>query len=209
MVYKDILLTTKRSNGVNTKKFIILHHTASKMKDDLMAEYLAYNTAEVSCHYVIGVDGAIYKIGTDNDILWHAGISSWQGLTDLNKHSIGIEVNSDGKTFTDAQRKATKELVLHLIKEYDIPHTNVLRHKDIAPNRKTDIGDTFWNTDYKTYADYQLSLTNPPMNLLSDRTIKLLQQLHPVAPTELKLQIEQLAKDIRAYQLAAGEPVTK
>ena len=37
---------------------------------------------------------------------------------------------------------------------FKIPMTNVLRHKDIAPKRKVDIADTFWNDKYLTYAQW-------------------------------------------------------
>lgn len=43
-------------------------------------------------HYCIDENGDKYKLGNDTDILWHAGESSWDGKTDLNKYSIGIEV---------------------------------------------------------------------------------------------------------------------
>ena len=38
---------------------------------------------------------------------------------------------------------------------FKIPKENVLRHKDIAPNRKNDIADIFWNNKYASWKDYQ------------------------------------------------------
>jgi len=158
--------TIKKSKGTNTKEFIVLHHTGSKSSAENNAKYLALNPAQASCHYVVGSKGEIYKIGMDDDILWHCGESSWNGRTNLNRYSIGIEVNSDGVDFTDEQRKSVKELIEELMREYDIPYTNVLRHKDIAPKRKTDIGDNFWN-EYKSWKSYQKSLKVNDVEILA------------------------------------------
>jgi N-acetyl-anhydromuramyl-L-alanine amidase AmpD len=62
-------------------------------------------------------------------------------------------------SFTDSQRVEVRKLIQHLMAVFKIPKQNVLRHRDIAPKRKTDIADTFWNNAYKTWADYQNSLT--------------------------------------------------
>lgn len=40
----------------------------------------------------------------------------------------------------------------------NIPFTNVLRHKDIAPKRKIDIADTFWKNEYISWGQYIGSL---------------------------------------------------
>ena len=71
---------------------------------------------------------------------------------------MGIEVVSDGHTFTDPQREAVKELVKNLMKEYAITSDRVIRHKDIAPGRKRDIGDNFWNDQFSSFEEYQKSL---------------------------------------------------
>lgn len=38
----------------------------------------------------------------------------------------------------------------------------MLRHKDIAPARKTDIADTFWNKQFPTFEAYKISLFSKP-----------------------------------------------
>lgn len=43
----------------------------------------------------------------------------------------------------------------------------MIRHKDIAPGRKTDIADTFWNNDFKTYSDWINSLFTIPSSLMA------------------------------------------
>lgn len=100
----------------------------------------------------------MYKLADPRKVTWHAGESSYEGRVQLNLYSIGIEVVSDGHKFTDEQREAVKELVKTLMKEYKIPSSKVIRHKDVAPGRKRDIGDNFWNNQYSSFAEWQKSL---------------------------------------------------
>lgn len=51
----------------------------------------------------------------------------------------------------------------------NIPKENIIRHKDISPGRKTDVHDSFWNNEYKTFKDYQDSYS-PNNNLMEDNT---------------------------------------
>jgi len=50
--------------------------------------------------------------------------------------------------------------------KHDIPLKNIIRHKDIAPGRKRDVGDNFRSNQYKTFLDYQNSYFTPPINFL-------------------------------------------
>lgn len=169
MQFKQVFPTpAEHSSGTNTCEFIIQHHTGTK-EDTIkgVLDGLNKRADYASCHFCIDTNGDVYQIGKPTDILWHAGESSWGKLTDMNKYSIGIEIIgplSDGG-FTEAQRKAFKELVLYLSKLYGIPKENVLRHKDIAPGRKTDVADSFWNSQFKDYRSYVDSIFSlpPPM----------------------------------------------
>lgn len=159
MNYKATLQTKNKTAGVNTCQFIVLHHTATG-EDTIKGVLKTLTTGAVSCHYVVDTNGDVYKIGEDKDILWHAGASAWGNLTDLNRFSIGIETIwplSDGG-FTDAQRDSVGKLVIELSKKYWIWKGNILRHKDIAPARKTDIADTFWNKQFKSFDEYKAAL---------------------------------------------------
>lgn len=74
MQYKYDVTTTKFSRGVNSKKYIMLHHTGGVATLENMTAYLSKNKAQVSAHFVIGKDGSISRIGTEDYILWHAGL---------------------------------------------------------------------------------------------------------------------------------------
>jgi N-acetylmuramoyl-L-alanine amidase len=148
--------TTKKSKWMNSKTFIMLHHTAQITSLEVMTSYLSKNPAEVSVHYVISEDGRIAKIGKDEDILWHAG--DWNLIAGyvntMNANSIGIEVISDGKTFTKKSIDTLSVLVSSLQEKYSIPNDRVIRHKDYT-KRKTDIWDAFFSTAwYTSYSEW-------------------------------------------------------
>ena len=104
--------------------------------------------SKVSCHYFINRNGNIYKMVDDNKIAWHAGKSKWKNVRNLNKCSIGIEIQNKGH-FIDYQNFPKKQisslivLIKSLLKKYKIKKSNVLGHSDIAPLRKKDPGEKF------------------------------------------------------------------
>jgi len=156
MEINKTITTKKYSAGINTCTFIMLHHTASKATDINVVKYLAYNPAEVSCHYTIGRDGTIYQIASNDKITRHAGSGEYMGITAMNNHAIGIEVHSDGYEYTDKQRESTKRLIKKLMKEYNLPIHAIIRHKDYT-KRKWDIGDDFWKNEFQTFEAYKKS----------------------------------------------------
>ena len=157
--FKTIFPTpAEHTNGINADDYIILHHTwTGEGTIQGVLDWLNKRDDYASCHFVVDTNWDAYKIGNPTDILWHAWESSWKWLTDMNKYSMGIEIIWPLKNwgFTDEQRKTVYWLVCHLMASFKIPKENVIRHKDIAPKRKVDVADTFWNNKYKTFADYQ------------------------------------------------------
>ncbi|HAV11336.1 MAG TPA: hypothetical protein DCX32_02220 [Candidatus Moranbacteria bacterium] len=103
-----------------------------------------YKSYGVSAHYIIGRNGTAYRLVKDNDVSYHAGVSSVpDGRTNINAFSIGIEIvgnYDDG--YTSEQYEAVSALIAKIKGDYDIKY--VLGHDDIAPGRKTDP----WNFDW-------------------------------------------------------------
>ena len=150
--------------GGNSKRFVILHHTASSRKTTLQQMvnfFLKWDY--ISIHYIVGPKGDIVSMVNEDDRAWHAGRSHWKGTKSLNNHSIGIEIVSDGYNFTNEQRKATLELTRYIIKRNNISIDNVLRHADIAPGRKWDVGDNFF-TRWGDLAGFQSALVGNTAN---------------------------------------------
>ena len=106
----------------------------------------------VSAHYLIGRDGRIYQLVSEQRRAWHAGGGSWGNITDLNSASIGIELDNDGASdFPDRQIQSLVVLLDDLCTRLDIPRRQVIAHADLAPARKTDPGPRF---PWRVLADY-------------------------------------------------------
>ena len=129
---------------------IIIHSTynsASDEKYDIDLIIKQFSQYRVSSHYVIGREGQIYRLVKEKDIAFHAGKSQLpNGLSGINSKSIGIELmTSLEEAPTDLQIKTLINLVNSIKKRYKIEY--ILRHSDIAPNRKTDP----WNMDWEGF----------------------------------------------------------
>ena len=126
---------------------LILHYTGMKNAKDALGR-LCDPKAEVSAHYLIEENGKTYQLVDDKNRAWHAGKSYWAGQTDINSHSIGVEIVNKGhefgyEAFSNAQILSLIKLCKPLIKKYNIKPQNVLGHSDIAPARKIDPGHLF------------------------------------------------------------------
>ncbi len=135
----------KRSN--KSIKLIIIHYTGMQSERESLIR-LCNHKSKVSSHFVIGLNGKIYRLVQDNQIAWHAGKSCWANYRQLNKNSIGIELVNKGHQFgyTNFKKKQLSNLVKickSLIKKYKIKKRNVVGHSDISPLRKIDPGEKF------------------------------------------------------------------
>lgn len=126
---------------------LVLHYTGMGSADAAI-ELLRTPAAEVSCHYVIREDGSIVQMVAEGARAWHAGLSSWEGITDTNSRSIGIEIVNGGHDFglppfPDVQIARVIALSQDIIARHAIRADRVLAHSDIAPARKRDPGERF------------------------------------------------------------------
>jgi len=124
---------------------IVLHYT----EQDSVARSLhtlrtANSGGRVSAHYLVGDDGRIYQLVSDDHRAWHAGAGSWGTIHELNSASIGIEIDNDGREpFSEPQFAAVVRLLEDLTARHRIPKTAVIGHSDLAPGRKIDPGPLF------------------------------------------------------------------
>ena len=133
---------------------VVIHYTGMKSLQSAV-ERLISKKYEVSSHYLISRTGKIIQLVKDNNIAWHAGISNWFNFKNLNKNSIGIELENKGHQYgyQDFPNKQITELIKilkRLKKKFKIQNINITGHSDIAPHRKTDPGEKFpWKKLYK------------------------------------------------------------
>jgi len=153
------IIHLKSPNYISYKKrrnieSIVIHYTGMRSLQSAV-ERLISKKHEVSSHYLISRVGKIMQLVKDNNIAWHAGISNWFAFKNLNKNSIGIELENKGHQYgyQDFPNKQIRELIkiLKILKKkFKIQNVNITGHSDIAPHRKTDPGEKFpWKKLYK------------------------------------------------------------
>ena len=114
--------------------YIVLHTTEAPPKGSLQEVY-----AKGETHFLVDWRGVVYRIIDRRRVALHAGRSMWEGRTNLDDYSIGIEVvGYHDHDITPAQYAALKELLDELQQIYRIPDERVLTHSMVAygtPNR--------------------------------------------------------------------------
>ncbi len=97
---------------------------------------------QVSAHFYIRRDGALWQFVSGDARAWHAGASSFRGRSDCNDYSIGIELEGlEGGAFEVAQYERLARLCRDLRQHY--PINAMAGHEHIAPGRKQDPGSGF------------------------------------------------------------------
>lgn len=167
------------SNEAMTPQFIIIHCIGFDENSALkiLTKSVSEGGGGVSSHFLVPQVKTeshypIFNLVPTNNKARHAGVSNWKETSTFNNCSIGIEFHSPNyacalqfqagecaldwfhfEEFTEAQIDAGIQLILSLMKKYNIKPENVLGHSDIAPYRedsskniilgKTDPGLTF------------------------------------------------------------------
>jgi len=136
-------------------KYIVIHYTnLSSTKASL--KHLVSKKNKVSSHYLIDPRGKTYSLVEEKNIAWHAGISNWKKDKNLNKNSIGIELQNTGlagkyEKFSNMQILSLVKLIKEIQIKYRVSNSNILGHSDIAPDRKIDPGPKFpWRKLYNS-----------------------------------------------------------
>ena len=133
-----------RSTPINA---VIIHHTNMLSAKEAIAR-LRDPEAKVSSHYLIDKSGEIYRLVSEDDVAYHAGISCWRGQIGLNESSIGIELDNLGhshgpEAFPAVQIEALIMLIDDIRARHKIDDRWIVGHSDIAPSRKKDPGELF------------------------------------------------------------------
>lgn len=124
---------------------IVLHYTEQDSVQQSLDTLRSRNSGgKVSAHYLVGDDGRIYQLISDQERAWHAGAGRWGAIPDLNSTSIGIEIDNDGREpYTEPQIAALLLLLDDLTTRLRIPKSQIIGHSDLAPSRKIDPGPHF------------------------------------------------------------------
>lgn len=133
--------------GAGKVDMLVLHYTGMKSATEAL-EHLCDPGAQVSTHYLVAEDGAVWRLVPEDRRAWHAGEALWQGTRDVNGASIGIELVNPGHEFgycpyPEAQMAALETLGRDILTRHSIPADRVVGHSDVAPLRKQDPGELF------------------------------------------------------------------
>jgi hypothetical protein len=118
---------------------VVLHATAGSLSATL--GWFSNPNSGVSAHYVMAKNGDVYQMVEESERAQHAGASQFQGRTNFNDFSIGIEIvnKNDGlDPYPPEQFEATVELVSYLVDKYNIERQWIVTHADISTAGKTD-----------------------------------------------------------------------
>ena len=142
----------KEANSGNFKKgrsdnikYIVIHYTAGNgdsAKNN--ADYYAGNLIKASAHYFVDEGDTIYQSVSDYDTAYSVGASTYKHPLCRNANSISVEMcsrnaNGSGRGAEDAgwyfkeeTEKNAISLVRSLMRKYNIPKENVIRHFDVT-----------------------------------------------------------------------------
>jgi len=144
----------ERKGGIKPN-MLVLHYTGMADAESALGR-LCSPTSEASAHYVVMEDGRVVQCVPESRRAWHAGQSGWEGESDINSCSIGIEIVNPGHDygypdFPKRQIAAVTTLCRSILTRYRIPPERVLGHSDVAPTRKRDPGEKFpWRTLHRS-----------------------------------------------------------
>jgi len=135
----------RRGRGIS---LVVLHYTGMRTGEEALAR-LRDPDAGVSAHYLVEEDGRVYRLVDEENRAWHAGVSWWGGVADVNSASIGVELVNPGhdwgyRDFPEPQIASLVALLGDIeVRRPLIGPASVIGHSDVAPARKSDPGEKF------------------------------------------------------------------
>lgn len=121
-----------------TIKFLVLHYTANNGDTAFSnCKYFSDANRNASAHYFVDEKG-VYRSVRDMNVAWHCGsMNGYKHKYCRNTNSIGIEMCSrkdkNGRFYIKEETVTNAiELTKQLMKKYNIPIENVLRHYDVT-----------------------------------------------------------------------------
>jgi len=176
--------------GVAAPDMLILHYTGMATAE-VALQRLANGMSEVSCHYFVFEDGEIVQMVPESRRAWHAGRGEWEGHTDINSRSIGIEIVNPGHEwgyvdFPPAQMAGVTALCADIVRRHGLKPHRVLAHSDVAPLRKQDPGEKF---DWRALAAAGVGLWTEPAPIRGGRFFSTGDEGQPVAALQAMFEM--------------------
>lgn len=197
MKFKQANSSNFKSGRTKPVEYIVIHFTANNgdtAKNN--ADYFANNrNLESSAHYFVD-EKEVWQSVKDTDTAYHCGAKTYKHKYCRNSNSIGIELcsrkDSKGKYYFKKETVVrASELTKELMKKYNIPISNVIRHYDVTGK----VCPAPFVNDVSQWNEF-LSSLSPKQNLESGNDIvwELMNGKHKIEIAEVERAIIALDK---------------
>lgn len=150
--------------SVSKIKYIVIHYTANDGDtDENNGKYFKNNVVKASAHYFVDSD-SVTQCVKDDYVAWAVGGNKYANCSTtgggkhygkcINTNSISIELCDDVKNGTIYPSAKTienaLELTEYLMKKYNVPKSNVIRHFDVTgkPCPKYWVDNSKWKSEF-------------------------------------------------------------
>ena len=166
-------------------KYLVVHYTGNDGDtDENNGKYFANNIVKASAHYFVDDDSVTQSV-PDDHVAWSVGGSKYSNCATTgggkhhgkctNANSINVELCDDVKNGTVYPSTKTIEnaieLIKSLMKKYNIPASNVIRHFDVTGKSCPAywVDDAKWKKEFwnklseektETFESYQIKVAN-------------------------------------------------
>lgn len=134
-IVKNITNRNRTISNGRAIKYIVIHFVGAVSSAKANSNYFKSTYRGASAHYFVD-DSSIYQVVEDKDVAWHCGAKVYRHKSCRNSNSIGIEMccfKNGGKVdINENVVNRTIELTKELMKKYNIPASNVIRHYDVT-----------------------------------------------------------------------------
>lgn len=204
MNFKQAHSSNFKTGRTKPIKYIVIHYTANNgdtAKNN--ADYFSRTpNISASAHYFVD-EKEVWQSVLDKDTAYHCGGNTYKHNECRNANSIGIEMcsrkDATGKYyFKDEVVKRTIALTKEIMKKYNIPVTNVIRHYDVTGK----ICPAPFVNDEKKWRDF--------LSKLSASTTKKLENGNDIVwelmNGKYKIKIDDAKRAIKALDKAKTDP---
>lgn len=123
---------SKRSGGVGSIKYIVIHYTAGTGSAKNNCIYFSGGNRGASADYFVD-DNGVWEYNDPSSGLYSWAVGDGKGKYGItNSNSISIEVVNTGSAFSAKEIEYLKQLVPYLMKRYNVPADRVVRHYDAS-----------------------------------------------------------------------------
>lgn len=144
-----VLVQSRPSPNHNARPYgravscVVLHADASPRVSASIV-WMQDIQSRVSYHYLLGRRGDVYQLVDEERRAWHAGVSVFDGLPDVNAFSVGVcfgNRNDGAEPYPEEQLAAGAVLVRQIMRRHPaVTLARIVTHRAIAvpAGRKTD-----------------------------------------------------------------------